>query len=336
MNKGTLGIAIAALLLISTSCVRNQSNQLTAVSFMGNVEDTPVNPIEQALPTIMVIPSDDLLKKQGLLSTVSIDGVSYFSRDYDGFMTASQNNSIMVSMIQNEFVARGYYLQDLGQSLKRLGSLAGTDMADDLAKDAKTVLLSTVHPDIIAELDYSYAIDPMASDLKQVLSFTFRFIDAYTSKVFSTHTFSKKDENISNAMTVGLKKEMKGISEEIKAYFSDIVYKGREINVRVAVANKSRIKLSDDSIYGEPLSDWIMDYMKVHSKKGAYNMQINTDNELSFSNVRISVLNPDGTQFAAYDWAREFCSAFRKECGVVCSNKSRGLGEVLITINGVK
>lgn len=64
-------------------------------------------------------------------------------------------------------------------------------------------------------------------------------------------------------------------------------------------------------------------------------MQRNTDNELYFVNVRINTLNPDGTQFSAYEWDRELGKKLSKELGVKTVNKTQGLGEVLILIKGI-
>ena len=64
-------------------------------------------------------------------------------------------------------------------------------------------------------------------------------------------------------------------------------------------------------------------------------MQRNTDKELYFVNCRIPLLNEDGTQYGVYDWARDMSRSIRKNLGVKASNKSQGLGEVLITLDGL-
>lgn len=65
-------------------------------------------------------------------------------------------------------------------------------------------------------------------------------------------------------------------------------------------------------------------------------MERNTDNELYFVNVRIKLLNDDGTQYGVYDWARDLQKNLKKNLGLKCSNKAQGLGQVLITIKGVQ
>ena len=118
-------------------------------------------------------------------------------------------------------------------------------------------------------------------------------------------------------------------------YFKDIVVHGREITVRFSVKKGLSFNLSSESITEETYSDWIMDYMDTHTKKGTYKLQNNTDYELYFTNVRISTLRPDGTQNSAYNWARELIKEMKNDCGVKCSNKVQGLGDVHIMLKGM-
>ena len=120
--------------------------------------------------------------------------------------------------------------------------------------------------------------------------------------------------------------------KSIVKYFSDILTRGRDITVRVAVEKGSNVKLSDVSVEGDTYADWIVDYIKTHTIKGAYKMQRNTDKELYFVNCRIKLLNDDGTQYGVYDWTRDLAKNLRKNLGLSVSNKSQGLGEVLLTI----
>ena len=133
-----------------------------------------------------------------------------------------------------------------------------------------------------------------------------------------------------------IKMQMPMFQQEIVKYFSDILTRGRDITVRVAMAGDCDFNLSDESVEGDTYADWIIDYMKTHTVKGAYKMQRNTDKELFFVNCRIKLLNEDGTQYGVYDWARDFQKRLRRDLGVKCTNKSQGLGEVLISIEGIR
>lgn len=286
----------------------------------------------------MVIPSDNLLEQYGSLTNKLYEnGRKYVLRDYQNFLLANKDNQQILSVVQEAFVRMDYPLTDLEQGLKQLNTAEATDMTDELEKDSKTLLLTTFRPDIILELDYRNQMDLASHDVtKRSLSYTLRAIDAYTNKVVSSFSESKLD----GSETIKLMKEslienIPPLAQDIKKYFSDILYRGREVTVRVAVEKGSNINLSDENVEGDTYSDWVIDYMDSHTIKGAYKLQRNTNNELYFVNVRIKLLNEDGTQYSVYKWTRDFNKAIRKELGVKATNKAQGLGEVLVTISGM-
>lgn len=323
-----------SLLLLSCN---GDKQKLTDVSLIEEDDsETPVNAIEQALPEIMIIPSDQLLRKYNSLSVVSIDGADNYVRDYEKFLISKDENKSIISSIQDKFISMDYPLTDFEQSIKSIKKEALLDEVDNISKDAKTFLLTTVAPDIILELDYNFCADIDSRDVRPVLSYTLNAIDTYTNKVFSTiSSKGMQGSTIDEAIKNSLNKDFDGFSDNIRSYFAKTIKRGREISVRINIDESSLISLNDENIDGETYSDWIIDYMKTHTKKGTYKLQRNSNKELSFVNVRITTLNQDGTQYNAFDWAREFCKSIKQSCGVKAINKSQGLGEVVITINGM-
>lgn len=332
------------LLMILTACLLSCSGGNTSKSLAeqasasSDYESNDVHAIQQSLPSIMVIPSDNLLDQYGSLSTkVDNNGRKYVLRDYQRYLLANKDNKQVLSVIQEAFVGLNYPLTDLEQGLKQLSTAEATDIADELEKDSKTLLLTTVQPDIILELDYKNKIDLASHDVtNRSLSYTLRAIDSYTNKVVSSVSASEiNGTETLNIMKSSLADNITDLSNDIVKYFSDILYRGREVTVRVSVEKGSNIHLSDENVEGDTYSDWIIDYMDTHTMKGAYKLQRNTNNELYFVNVRIKLLNDDGTQYSVYKWARDFNKAIRKGLGVKATNKAQGLGEVLVTISGM-
>ena len=217
-------------------------------------------------------------------------------------------------------------------------------MADGFEKDAKTQLLTVAQPDIILELTYDTSRDKMSMTShnysgkgEKNINFTLNALDAYTNKVVATMTASNiKGESTTEAIQASIKDGMPKFQQDITKYFSDILTRGRDITVRVAVEKGCNVNLSDESIEGDTYADWIMDYIKTHTVKGAYKMQRNTDKELYFVNCRIKLLNEDGTQYGVYDWTRDLQKNLRKNLGLKCTNKAQGLGEVLISVQGIQ
>lgn len=343
-NKAILSLATAGMmLLVLASCGGNKSGKSLAENASGGMEEyenSDVNAMEQARPQIMVIPGDMTLKNFGALTTKEENGRSYTLRDYKKYLTKDDRAKRVISTIQDAFNAENYPLADFEQTLKQLDTQEATDMADGLDKDAKTQLLTIAQPDIILEWTYDTSRDKMSMTShnysnkgEKNVSYTLNAIDAYTNKVVSTITASNlKGESTTETIQADLKQQLPKLMGDVTKYFSDILKRGREVTVRVAVENGCNINLSDESVEGDTYSDWIVDYMKSHTIKGAYKMQRNTDKELYFVNCRIKLLNEDGTQYGVYDWTRDLCKNLRKNLGVKVSNKAQGLGEILITI----
>lgn len=321
------------LSVMLTSCGKSQTSK---TGLTDGLEDnstvylnTDVNAIEQAKPEIMVFPSDGVLKKFGALSQTS-NGIV---RDYQKYIFADKNNKAIITSIQEQFIANNYPLNDLEQTLKQLSTQAATDEADNLEKDAKTLLLETATPDIIMEIDYNTNFD--RKTYKTTYNYIISFIDPYTNKVFGTISADNiNDESIANAFKSSLSDNMATINKDIRKYFSEILTKGREISLRITVESGSNVNLHDDSIEGDTYSDWIEDYLDTHSVKGSFKLKTNTKNELSFV-VHIPTLNEDGTQYSGYQWGRELAKSMRNQLGVKVSNRTQGLANIHLVITGM-
>ena len=342
--KKDLSQAVVALLAVTIliSCGGNQNKGLAdgASGDLEAYESSDVNAVVQALPQIMVIPGDQTLQNFKCLKTETANGRTFVIRDFRNYLLKDDRARRIISAIQNSFNDQDFPLNDFEQTLKQLDTQEATDFADGIEKDAKTQLLFTAHPDIILELNYDTSRDKMSltshnynhSGNKNV-SYTLTALDAYTNKSVATITASNlKNESTTEAIQEDLMDQLPKFQQDIQKYFSSILTRGRDITVRVAVEKGCPIKLSDESIEGDTYTDWIIDYMKAHTVKGAYKMQNNTDYEISFTNCRIRLLNEDGTQYGVYDWTRDLAKNLRKNLGLKVTNKAQGLGEVLLTI----
>ena len=344
-NKLILSVAALAVLAM-TSCGDNKKSGNLAEAASGDMEaykNGDVNGVEQARPTIMVIPGDLTLQNFKCLKTERANGRDYILRDYKNYLLKDDRAKRIISTIQDEFNKQNFPLNDFEQTLKQLDTQEATDMADGFEKDAKTQLLTVAQPDIILELSYDTSRDKVSMTSHNYshkgdknINFTLNALDAYTNKVVATMTASNiKGESTTETIQASIKDQMPKFQEDITKYFSDILTRGRDITVRIAVAKGCDVKLTDESIEGDTYADWIIDFIKTHTVKGAYKLQRNTNNELYFVNCRIRLLNEDGTQYGVYDWTRDLQKSLRKNLGLKCTNKAQGLGEVLISVEGL-
>lgn len=328
------------------SCGGNQNKGLAdgASGDLEAYESSDVNAVVQALPQIMVIPGDQTLQNFKCLKTETANGRTYVVRDFKNYLLKDDRAKRIISTIQDEFNAQNYPLSDFEQTLKQLDTQEALDMADGFEKDAKTMLLTVAQPDIILELTYDTSRDKISMTShnysgrgEKNVSFTLNALDAYTNKVVATMTASNiKGESTTETIQESIKEGMPKFQQDITKYFSDILTRGRDITVRIAVEKGCNVNLSDESVEGDTYADWIMDYIKTHTVKGAYKLQRNTDKELYFVNCRIKLINEDGTQYGVYDWTRDLQKNLRKNLGLKCTNKAQGLGEVLISVQGIQ
>ena len=333
-------IIVFTLLLISCGGNKVNDGKLTTTNAAPDTENSAVNVNEQAKPNLIVIPSDELLQKFGMLKQENAQGKTIYLRDFKGYLLKDPDAKFIISTIQSAFIKVGFPLNDLEQTLKSLDDQEMIDGADNIQKDAKSMLLSSAKPDIILELNYDLVTDENSRNLNKSLTYTLRGIDAFSNKVISTIEqtgFGKNEsENDPGAlMKKALEIDLPNYTKQINSFFADIIQKGREITVRVAIDKGVKLSMEDECLKGDSYSDWIVDYLKTNTQKGAYKMERNTETEMFFRNVRIKTLNDDGTQYSAYDFAKEMKKALDKGCGIKSSNKTQGLGDAYIVLKGM-
>ena len=320
---------IALLASVLISCGGNGGNQ-----------SNTVNVTQQQKPAMLVIPSDQLLQQFGKLKQQEALGKTLQVRDYNGYLLTDQDSKFIISTIQSAFIQMGYPLNDLEQTLKSINEQEMLDAIDGIQKDAKTILLTTAKPDIILELDYNIVTDRSSRDFKKSLTYTLRAIDAFSNKVVATIQQTNFEGNSKAAtpatlMEAALAKDTKGFTQQINNHFNTIIETGRDITLRVTIDNGVNLTMSDECLDGDTYSDFIIDWVKVNTLLGAYNMNRNTETEMYFTNVKIKTLNDNGTQYSAYDFARELSKALNKGCGIKSRNTTQGLGMATISIKGM-
>jgi hypothetical protein len=259
-------------------------------------------------------------------------------RDYNSYLLTDPDAKFIIASIQSAFIEFGYPLNDLEQTLKSINDQEMLDEVSGIKKDSKTILLTNARPDIILELDYDMTTDRSSRDYSKSLTYTLRAIDAFSNKVVATiQAAGVKNANGNTASMMGeaIQKNSKDFTKQINNHFDDLIANGRDITMRVMIDANESFTMSDESIYGDTYADFILDYMKVNTMMGTYNLQRNTDTEMYFANVRIKTLNDNGTQYSAYDFARELSKALNKECGVKSKNVTQGLGDAMIIIKGM-
>lgn len=324
--KSLIGVCIMALCFIS--CGGNKS---------GDAQTVDVS--LQQRPTILVMPSDQLLQRFNSIKQQESLGKTIQVRDYNGYLMTDGDSKFIIGTIQKAFIDFGYPLNDLEQTLKSINDQEMLDEVSGVQKDNKTILLTSAKPDIILELDYNLDIDRSSREYSKKLTYTLRAIDAFSNKVVATIQqtgFNEaKEKTPAGLMQAALNKDSKTFTQQIDNHFNSTIADGRDITLRITIESGVNLTMADECLDGDSYSDFIIDWVKTNTLLGAYNMNRNTDTEMYFTNVRIKTLNENGTQYSAYDFARELSKALNKGCGIKSKNTTQGLGDANITIKGM-
>ena len=269
------------------------------VSCGGGGTSTTVDVKQTQKPTMLVLPSDQLMQRFGCIRTEVSLGKQLQVRDYNSYLLTDPDAKFIIASIQSAFIEFGYPLNDLEQTLKSINDQEMVDEVSGIKKDSKTILLTNARPDIILELDYDMTTDRSSRDYSKSLTYTLRAIDAFSNKVVATIQAAgvkNAKGNTATMMGEAIQKNSKDFTKQINKHFDDLIANGRDITMRVMIDANESFTMSDESIYGDTYADFILDYMKVNTLMGTYNLQRNTDTEMYFANVRIKTLNDNGTQ----------------------------------------
>jgi hypothetical protein len=337
MIKHSLTTILIALFMFSCGN-SNKNGDLTSTDDATQRDESEiVNVNDQQKPTLMIIPSDALLKRLSCLKEIDNQGITSYQRNYQKALIDDTDLKYAIAEIQKQFVSVGFPLEDLEQTLKSISNETAVDNVDNIQKDAKTMLLNTARPDIILELDYEAVIDSKSRNLNKSLTYTLKAIDSYSNKAVASiqNTNLGGSDNISVILKSEIEQNIGSLTEQINGHFADIVRNGREISLRLSVAKGITFNFSDVCSKNEDYTDMINNWLKNNAFGGTFKRDLATDVELRFKNVRIKTLDENGRQYTAYDFATDLKKAINEMCGVKCKNATQSLSDANLQIQGM-
>lgn len=340
MKKVSL-ICLSLSFILLGSCGRNQGKQgivPTVSESKGFVKET--NAITQSLPTLMVIPSDGILQKLGCLTTIDNQGVTSYIRNYNGAFINSTDLKFVIAAIEEEFAKVGYPLENLEQQLKMISNENAIDQADGVTRDIRAELMNTARPDYIIEVEYEMKIDTKSRNLEKSLTYIVKCLNSYANKAISVVTRADVGKGSGQTEIAPIIKKdfpitIKELQGVITTNYSDILANGAEITLRIAVLEKSGVTL-DKNCGEEEISEQIINWLKKNSINSTYKILKNTTTEMRFTNVRIFTSDKSGNSYTAYDFAKDLKNDLGKGCGLDIANKTQGIGDAFIQIEGTK
>jgi hypothetical protein len=290
-------------------------------------------------PTVMVIPSDALLKELNCFKYIDNQGVKTPFPDYTSVFIEHPELKQVISKIGELFSDQGFALQDMEAALKQIRDEEAEDAVlqsrdgGDIAQSALDKVLIRAKPDIKLELTYS--ITPAGGPFRTV-TFNIQAIDAYSNKQIASAsgTGPNSTETIdSRLLEEAVLTYINNLQSQMQAHFDDLNKNGREVFVRVQVFEDAGFDLEEE-FDDQELNEQITDWMKKNTVNGTYRQAKLTENEIRFSNVRIPMFNTEGYAITASDFARELISYLKTTFKVKSKNISQGIGDIRIVLKG--
>ena len=326
-TKRLIYILIAFLLF---SCNNRNIND-------GNKKDN-VNLLN---PTLMIFPSDALLKRLGCLKEVENQGTTSYDRNYSKAFIQDSELKFVIASIEESFSKSNYPLENLEQNLKQINDSKTMDAVDGISTDAKTLLMNTARPDFIIEIDYEYKQDPTSRNPKKILTYLITAINAYTNKTIASITradIGKDNEgsSLSGLIKDDLSDNIADFQKQINQHFSDMLDNGIEITFRISTDENANLHLGDECLGSVNYNDWVNDWLKQHTINSSFKSVISTEKELKFTNVRIKSKTEKGEKYTAFDFTNDLKKDFSKACGVSAKNQTQGIADAYLVLTGLK
>jgi len=345
--KTDLNMKIIAYSLVVAVCLSACGNDTTNTSdsLMPSASEVSSkkrteNAISQSLPSLIVFPSDGMLKRLGFLKEVSNQGVVSYDRQYQQAFVNSESMKFAVAVLEEEFAKVGFPLEDLEQVLKQIASNTAMDEMTGVVNDLRSELLNTARPDYIIELDYDLISDPSSRNLNKSLQYSVKVLDAYTNKAVASVSRANvgSDQKSNDAPTLikqDFPESLTDLKKQITSHYADLLANGVEVTLRVATTIESGIALDNDCGNAE-IGEKVVQWMKENTVGQSYKMSKNTSSELFFTNVRIFAKDEENNKYTAYDFAQDLKKAMKSGCGLDVKNKTQSLGDALLIIEGSK
>jgi hypothetical protein len=330
--------------LIFTGCIQGvnkSNNSLLPTDSDIKLQKQGVNAITQSMPSVMVFPSDGMLKRLGYLKEKKNQGVVGYDRQYQQALIDDQSLKFAIAVIEEEFAKVGFPLDNLEQTLKQIVVSSAVDEMANVSKDIRAELLNTARPDYLIELDYNLITDLKSRNLNRSLTYSVRALDVYSNKTIASISKTnvgkeqKTDNDAATLIKEAFPNNFQDFRSQITQHYADLLANGVEITLRLATKNSSGISIDDycgDKEVGESVVDW----MKDNTVNQTYKMSKNTSSEIFFTNVRIYSQDEKGQKFTAYDFANSLKNEIKSGCGLDVSNKTQSIGDALIIIKGTR
>jgi hypothetical protein len=294
-------------------------------------------------PRLMVLPSDNyMLTRQFYTEVPQTGGRPRRMWDYERALQEDRELNEAIASIAGIFQDRSYPLTDLAQTLRTLADQAARRSMQSQAtvEDPVDQILRTARPDIALYLEFNRTRQMG----QERITFTLRAMDAYSAKEVATTTGTGEPSGTvvpSVLIREAVLQRMPQFEARLMSHFADIGTNGREVRVRVELAENSSLEDGLETEFADPrnsnqrtpLVEIIKDLIASGAVRGAVEFGQSTGNFFE-ENVRIPLFGANNNPQDAGTWAQNAVIRPLRAMGVSVRALSRQPGDVLLMVQG--
>ncbi len=283
-------------------------------------------------PTLMVVPADQWCVARGFTQTFDNQGSKETYPDYTKALQNDFDLYASMSKIGELMADRGFPVKDLEQMLKAQKEDVAETIVAGFQENPIDQLYRVAKADIIIQLNYQVNKGMRG----QSVSFDMRGLDAYSKKMVAGASGSGQEK--SGGATAELLQEaaiahMNKFFDDITRHFDDMFANGREVTLRVRVAEDSPYNLMDD-VDGEELNVLIENWVHDNTVQHRFSWDSNSPTETrgDFEQVRIPLYDANGRALDTRAWARGLQKHLKDKHRVNAKLLPKGLGSSTLVI----
>lgn len=282
-------------------------------------------------PIIMVVPHEQWCNNNGYMLGFNDQGERKLLPDYRRALQENEEVLFVINKISEMMAGRGFQPKDLAASLKSIeedaaeSQLAMNSSGSGLAESPIDVLKRTANADIWLEITWSIN----QTGPKKSVTFQLRAIDAYTDKYIGGASGTGNPllgAELAVLLEEAVLSHIDNFNVQLQSHFEDMFEKGREVKLKINVWEGNDYDLRDD--LGFDIEDWLFD----NTVNGSFNTTTSTENQMSFEQVRIPMIDERGRAVDTRRWTRGLQLYLKDEFGIESSIDTKGLGEVRLTL----
>lgn len=287
---------------------------MTTIAFVLALATTQHVYSQAKKPTLMVVPDDAWCTANGYMVETENQGRVTRTPDYERALQENIDLVTTITKIGELMNEEGFPLKDLSTVIKNLNRntvedqlLTSRTSGASIEESPYDRIISRAKADIILELLWRVN----ATGPKNAITYQLKGVDAYSGKNIASSegtlpcSFST---DIPTLIEEAVIEKMGGFTSQLMSHFANMEKEGREVAVNIRVFSNGSGLSFENEYNNEMLADIIDAWMAQNTVEHRYSLSDQTDNLMSFEQVRIPLYRANGT---AMD-TRAFVNNLRK------------------------